>query len=283
MKKSNFLNLIMILIYIKTWPLNENIKTINKNNNLLQKYVNIIEVRDFFFNDCDIKNPIYKFIIFINQTSNEYSININHIFKLESINNSKNNIKINCEGKTENDRLYCNFNKQILIESGYKYKIKDIIKEISFNCSKKNSNIIEKCVLLPFKTNFQIDYIKYFDIIPEQNNKTYLVDFRKNEILNFNIKTDNYILNEQPEILINDTKIKCNQIENKERKGFGKNLECVVNRNNINYNFTNRFNVIMNKCGIKTPTHIYVVILNHSNFNKPLIDIIILFIFFIFI
>ncbi len=31
----------------------------------------------------------------------------------------------------------------------------------------------------------------YKYIIPEQNNKTYLVDFRKNEILNFNIKTDN--------------------------------------------------------------------------------------------
>ncbi len=113
MKNQIFLNLIMILINIKTWPLNENIKTINKNNNLLQKYVNIIEVRDFFFNDCDIKNPIYKFIIFINQTSNEYSININHIFKLESINNSKNNININCEGKKENDRFYYNFNKQI--------------------------------------------------------------------------------------------------------------------------------------------------------------------------
>ena len=104
MKNQIFLNLIMILIYIKTWPLNENIKTINKNNNLVQKNVNII---------CDIKNPIYKFIFFINQTSNEYLININHSFKLESINNSKNNININCEGKKENDRFYYNFNKQI--------------------------------------------------------------------------------------------------------------------------------------------------------------------------
>ena len=202
---------------------------------------------------------------------------------MESINNSKNYVNINCEKQKENDRLYCKFNKQILIESEYKYKIKDIIKEISFNCSKINSNKNEKCVLLPFKTNFQIDYIKYFDIIPQPNNKTYLVDFRKNEILNFNITTDNYILNEQPDILINDTKIKCNQIENKERKGFGKNLECFFNRKDINYNFGNRFNVIINKCGIKTPTHIYVVALNYSNFNKPLIDIIILFIFFIFI
>ena len=179
---------------------------------------------------------------------------------MESINNSKNYVNINCEKQKENDRLYCKFNKQILIESEYNYKIKDIIAEISFNCSKINSNKIEKCAILPFKTNFQIDYIKYFDIIPQPNNKTYLVDFRKNEILNFNITTDNYILNEQPDILINDTKIKCNQIENKERKGFGKNLECFFNRNDINYNFGNRFNVIINKCGIKTPTHIYVVV-----------------------
>ena len=64
----------------------------------------------------------------------------------------------------------------------------------------------------------------------------------------------------------------------KKEKVLEKNLECFDNRNNINYNFANRFNVIMNKFGIKTPTHIYVVVLNHSNFNKPLIDIIILFI-----
>jgi len=279
MKKTNFLILLMILIYIKTWPLNDNIIIINKNNNLEQKYVNIIEVRDIFFNDCDIKNPNYKFIIFINQTSKEYPINIDNIFQLESINNPKNDININCKGKEGNNRLFCNFNKKFLIEAGYKYKIKDILKEVSFNCSKINSNKIEKCILLPFKTNFQIDYTKYFDIIPEPNNKTYLVDFRKNEILKLNITTDNYILNEQPQILINGTKIKCNQIENKERKGFGNKLVCFINKNNFNYNFANRFNIIIKKCDIETPTHIYVVALNYNTFNKPLIDILFFIIF----
>ena len=158
MKKLNIILNSILIILSNSYPLNETKITLKNNNYQNENYINIIEIRDFFLKDeCGISSPNITFIIFINQTNKEIALNLNGLFKLENTKN-KNNVNLNCNSKEGDDKLYCHFNKKIIFESEEKYKLKDINEEVIFNCSKVNSNKIEKCILLPFKTNFEIGF-----------------------------------------------------------------------------------------------------------------------------
>ena len=272
----------LIFIYSISWPLNSNLVSLNnyKLNNKI--YSNVIEVRDFYiFDYCNNTNSKYKFIIFINQNSSEYLLELNNIFQLENIDSTnKNLIDIKCKS-SNNEQLICTFDKDQLINSGKLFKIKNIEKEIIFDCSKKNSNKIEKCVLLPFKTNFQIKINNAYDSFIHIKNTTLLIDFRKNNILKFNIDYS-YILNEKPDVIVNEMKLYCNHIPDDKRVGFGKSLECQYNKTQYNYQYSSLFPVfVIDKCDNYVYTNINIVVLNSSFFKNE--SFYILFIIFLFI
>ena len=273
----------LIFIYSISWPLNSNLVSLNyyKLNNKI--YSNVIEVRDFYiFDYCNNTNSKYKFIIFINQNSSEYLLELNNIFQLENIDSTnKNLIDIKCKS-SNNEQLICTFDKDQLINSGKLFKIKNIEKEIIFDCSKKNSNKIEKCVLLPFKTNFQIKINKAYDSFIHIRNTTLLIDFRKNNLLKFKVDYS-YILNEKPDIIVNEIKLYCNEIPDEKRIGFGKSLECQYNKTQYNYQYSSLFPVfVIDKCDNYVYTNINIVVLNSSFYKKKHLNIVFILFLFIF-
>ena len=283
MKKLNIILNSLLILLSNSYPLNETKITLKKNYFQNENYINIIEIRDFFLKDeCGISSPNITFIIFINQANKEIALNLNGLFKLENTKN-KNNVNLNCNSKEGDDKLYCDFNKKIIFESEEKYKLKDINEEVIFNCSKVNSNKIEKCILLPFKTNFEIGFNKLFDMIPEPHNITYLVDFRKNESIKFKIDFDDFILSDKPQLFINGKKLNCDIIENINRKEFGNGVNCYISKNDINYNYATKFPIIINKCGKEEIMNINIVFLNNRKFINPFFPVFWLFIFYSFL
>ena len=275
--------ILLIFIYSISWPLNSNLVSLNNYKLNNKKYSNVIEVRDFYiFDYCNNTNSKYKFIIFINQNSSEYLLELNNIFQLENIDSTnKNLIDIKCKS-SNNEQLICTFDKDQLINSGKLFKIKNIEKEIIFDCSKKNSNKIEKCVLLPFKTNFQIKINKAYDSFIHIRNTTLLIDFRKNNLLKFKIDYS-YILNEKPDIIVNEIKLYCNEIPDEKRIGFGKSLECQYNKTQYNYQYSSLFPVfVIDKCDNYVYTNINIVVLNSSCYKKKHLNIVFILFLFIF-
>ena len=283
MTQLKFIIISLIFIFTISWPLNSNLVSLNNSKLNNNKYFNVIEVRDFYiFDFCNNTNSKYKFIIFINQKSNEYSLELNNIFQLENIDSKNTNvININCKSSSGSEQLICDFDKNQLIKSGKLFKIKNIENEIIFNCSKQNSNKKEKCILLPFKTNFQIKINNAYDSFIHIKNTTLLIDFRKNNILKFNIDYS-YILNEKPDVIVNEMKLYCNQIPDDKRIGFGKSLECLYNKSQYNYQYSSLFPVfVIDKCDNYVYTNINIVVLNSSFFKNE--SFYILFIIFLFI
>ena len=279
-----FIIISLIFIFGISWPLNSNLVSLNNSKLNNNKYFNVIEVRDFYiFDFCNNTNSKYKFIIFINQKSNEYLIELNNIFQLENIENkNKNLIDIKCKGSSNSEQLICYFDKNQLINSGNLFKIKNIEKEIIFDCSKQNSNKIEKCILLPFKTNFQIKINKAYDSFVHIRNTTLLIDFRKKNLLKFNIDYS-YILNEKPDVIINGIKLYCNEIPDDKRIGFGKSLECLYNKSQYNYQYSSQLPVfVIDKCDNYVYTNINIVALNSSFYKNKFFNILFILLIFIF-
>ena len=253
-------------------------------------YADTITIDSVTFTDnCYALEEGYTFTLDITQTKTNYPLSINNKIYLESIDNSADDISCTCTSKAGSDILECTLDEgpSTTKLNNKEFRVKSITSDTTFPCYATGSNEKETCLLKAFDYDDSITYHNLFDVLSNEQNHTYSIDYSVKNEGDIYVKFDTFLMGEGPKVTLDGTEIQdCDEIPYSDNEDEGQFIVCTVKQSQFPVTDYETYTVIVeNQCGYQEYPGIKVAILNSkksSSSNILKFGLSILFVFMLF-
>jgi len=255
-----------------------------------QTYADTITVEGVAFQDnCIAFEEGYSFILQISQTSLNYPLLINEKINIVEETDSSVSIPCTCISNKGASYLNCTLDKN-LASTNYNNKNFRVQKtnDLKFDCTASGSIESETCLLKAFDYDDTITYHNLYDVVSNEQNNTYVIDYGVRTKGDIYVKFDTFVIGEGPQITLDGTEInKCEEIPYDDNEDEGQFMKCTVSKEQFDVDGYKSYPVIViNQCGYEEYPGINVIIMNsnqnHSFRLKVTFSFLILVLAFIF-
>ena len=266
-----------ILLFITLITISSSIKT--KMSKKIQKsklekatYANEITVESVSFQDnCISLEKDYSFTLEISQTSPNYPLLLNKIIYIIQESDSSISIPCTCIGTKGTNTLNCTLDED-LPSSNYnneEFRVQSI-QDTSFSCTASGNEESENCLIKSFDIDTTITYHNLYDILSNEQNNTYTIDYSNKKEGEIYVKFETFIMGEGPIVYLDETEIKkCEEIPYSDNEDEGQFIKCTVTESQFPVdNYVTHKVVVKNQCGYEEYPGITVVLLDSSNFGN---------------